>query len=273
MGTSPQSSSWIDIPSRLGNPVNAFKEAFRQLSYSIRVSMPGIVQSFDEDAQTVVVRLAIRELINVNTPDGLGNIVPVITPVEIGESGEWLADVPVLLYGGGGFTICPPISAGDECDVFFADRCINSWWANGGVQNQEVKRCHDLSDGFALVGMRSQPRKLSGYNTSALEIRSDDDQTRITMSDGNIVLTPDGGTTEITLAAGVVTLKAASIVIDGPITFDDAVTIDGALQVNSTINATGNMTAPDFVSGTIALTTHAHGGVANGSGVTGGPFG
>ena len=167
----------------------------------IRVAMPGIVQSFNAEAQTVVVRLAIKEMIKVNTPDGQGNTVPVITPTEIGEEGSWLQDIPVLFIGGGGFTVCPPIAAGDECLVIFGDLCSNAWWANGGVQNQEVKRRHDLSDGFAIVGLRSQPRKLTSYDASAFQVRSDDGAISMSMS-------------------------ASGTVFKGPVIFNDEVTFD-----------------------------------------------
>lgn len=258
-----QNSSWINLPQRSRDPVLAFQEALRQFGCIFCAVRVGIVKSFNPTAQTVTVQLAINENIKVNTPDGQGNIVPVPTPTTI----DLLTDVPVLMYGGGGFSVCPPITAGDECIVLFSDNCINSWWANGGVQNQEVSRRHNLSDGIAIVGLRSQPHKITNYNSSALEIRSDDDNTKISVSPGSVVVTPDGGTTEITLVAGVATVKAASIVFDGPVTFDDDVTFDNDVTV------TGDVSAADFKVGTITLATHQHGGVQNGSGVTGGPFG
>ncbi|MDA4182121.1 translation initiation factor IF-2, partial [Escherichia coli] len=38
-------------------------------------------------------------------------------------------------------------------------------------------RMHDLSDGFCIVGPQSQARKISGINTSATQLRSDDGST------------------------------------------------------------------------------------------------
>ena len=62
--------------------------------------------------------------------------------------------------------------------------------------------------------------------------------------------------------------------LNDAVTFDGAVTVDGALQVNDTITSTGDMNAPEFNGGSgISLTSHLHGGVQNGPGITGGAFG
>ncbi|MGO4678219.1 hypothetical protein AB4Z40_35770, partial [Bosea sp. 2YAB26] len=49
------------------------------------------------------------------------------------------------------------------------------------VQNQIERRRHDLSDGFAIIGVWSQPRALSDYSTSAAQLRTDDGSARITL--------------------------------------------------------------------------------------------
>lgn len=70
-----------------------------------------------------------------------------------------------------------PVKAGDECLVVFADRCIDFWWQSGGIQEPVDDRMHDLSDAFCIVGPQSQARKISGINTSATQLRSDDGST------------------------------------------------------------------------------------------------
>ena len=84
-------------------------------------------------------------------------------------------------------TITTPIKPGDECLVIFADRCIDGWWWLGGVQPPSEARNHDLSDGFALVGVRSRPRWLQGVSTESLQIRSDDGATCIDVNPGGAV--------------------------------------------------------------------------------------
>jgi len=194
--------SFVDIPGRLKQAIDHFKEFEWQLLCNLRVACPGIIQSFDAVAQTVKVHLALRENI-------LQNLVP--TPIAVPP----LINVPILLLGGNGFTVCPPIAAGDECLVIFADMCIDGWWQAGGVQNQLDRRRHDLSDGFALVGVRSQPRKLVNYSTTALQIRSDDGHTVIELGTNEITMTPDNGTTQFKITPGEIDLTAVTVKING----------------------------------------------------------
>ncbi|MDQ7094224.1 Gp138 family membrane-puncturing spike protein [Desulfosporosinus sp. PR] len=142
----------------------------------LRSAMPGIVQSFDPVEQTVTVQPAIQERII----DDSGNVNMVNLPL--------LLDVPVCFIGGGGYTMTFPIQKGDECLVIFGDQCIDSWWSNGGVQAPIEQRRHDLSDAFAVVGLRSQPRRLSNYSTISTQIRSDDGNQYIDLSPNGIAI-------------------------------------------------------------------------------------
>lgn len=85
-------------------------------------------------------------------------------------------DVPVFFPEGGGVTMTFPVKAGDECLLVFAARCIDSWWQSGGVQVQADQRMHDLSDGFAFVGVSSVPRVISAISTTRAQFRSNDGQ-------------------------------------------------------------------------------------------------
>src|SRR5574343_122065 len=124
-------------------------------------ALPCIVQSFNAAAMTIVARSAIRGVIR--NPQGS----------EYELEMPLLLDVPVIFPSGGGFTLTFPITEGDECLVVFASRCIDSWWQLSGVQGQAEFRMHDLSDGLAFVGPRSQPRAVSGISTTAVQLRTD----------------------------------------------------------------------------------------------------
>lgn len=94
---------------------------------------------------------------------------------------EWVTlplcvDVPVFFPEGGGVTMTFPVKAGDECLLVFASRCIDAWWQSGGIQVQADQRMHDLSDGFAFVGVSSVPRVISAISTSRAQFRSNDGQ-------------------------------------------------------------------------------------------------
>lgn len=66
-----------------------------------------------------------------------------------------LRGCPVVTIQGGGVAAIMPIQVGDSCLVFFSDRCIDAWFQTGSPQPLPNLRMHDLSDGFALVGLNS----------------------------------------------------------------------------------------------------------------------
>lgn len=163
---------------------------------------------------------------------------------------EWLP-LPKLIFcplvfpQAGGFALTFPVTAGDEVLVVFSSRCIDLWWQNGGVQPQAELRMHDISDGFAIAGVRSTPRALTDWSQSAVELRSDDGAAKVSI--------------HADLSVDVV--APAQINLTAPL-----VTITGNLQVTGTVVADGDVTG----AGT-SLHTHRHGGVSTGSGNTGTP--
>lgn len=119
------------------------KEIIQQASVlgRINVSRPGKVVRYDEKTKCVDVQPTVRDLNSKSTP-------PLLT------------NVPVIFFGG--FTY--NINVGDECIVIFADTSTDGWWQTGDVSNPITGRRHDLSDGFALVGVRSLPNVGKGVN-------------------------------------------------------------------------------------------------------------
>lgn len=149
-------------------------------------AVPGTITKFNPAAMTVEVQPAIKA--RLRQPDG--SQVSVALPL--------LVDVPVFFPGGGGFTLTFPIQPGDECLVVFACRCIDSWWQSGGVQEPLEARMHDLSDGFAFVGVRSRSRVPPAVHTSHVQLRSDNGEDWV----------------EIT-TAGTIKVEALDVVIHG----------------------------------------------------------
>lgn len=164
------------------------------MGIDIRVAIPAIVKSVDTQRQTLTCQPAIRERMN----DGDGNL----SWIEIPE----LLDVPFFIYSGGGYCLTLPIQPGDDCLVIFGDNCMDAWWQSGGVQNQIERRRHDLSDGFALVGFRSQPAVVSDYSADTAQLRN---------ASGDAYIEISGSTINIHGAGGVN--------IDGGTTIDDRV--------------------------------------------------
>jgi hypothetical protein len=219
--------NYVSLGMLLG--IDPSDEDFWQHACDLRVAVPAVVVSFNATKQTVVVQPAVQENI-------FQNLVP--TPINLPQ----LADVPIIIPRAGGFAVTLPITAGDECLVVFADMCINAWWSQGAptdlnqpMPNQEERRRHDLSDGFAILGPWSQPRVLSDYSTSALEVRSDDGNTVIEVASGSVTMTPDGGTSEISITPGTINLTATTVNINGQ---------SYALHTHSGVMSGGSDTGP-----------------------------
>lgn len=150
-------------------------------SIDLRVAAPGIIQSVDYGRQTCAVQLAIRERLNHE-----GDLEWVDIPT--------LPDVPFFVYSGGGYCLTLPVAPGDECLVVFGDSCMDAWWQNGGVQNQADHRRHDLSDGFAIVGFRSQPNIVRGFSSGSAMLRNNSGSAYIEIA-GDAIHIQSGGTT------------------------------------------------------------------------------
>lgn len=152
----------MDSRERFAETQTALHSALAHLQTHMWTALPGQIESYDSDANTVEVQPTVQGLITHSD----GNTHPVDLPV--------LPDVPVYFPRGGGVTFTFPIQKGDECLVIFSSRCIDGWWQSGGSQLAPEFRMHDLSDGFALIGPMSQPNRISGISTSTAQIRSDD---------------------------------------------------------------------------------------------------
>ena len=103
----------------------------------------------------------------VNAPSGAAGTPqpPLTVDVQIAAlqqrpTGEYLkypllSKVPAVSLYGGIARLQFPVAVGDQCLVFFADRCMASWKQTGSPQPLPNPRMHDLSDGFALIGVAS----------------------------------------------------------------------------------------------------------------------
>lgn len=169
-----------NISDRTQSTVEQQMRAFAGFGIDLRVAAPGIIQSVDFTHQTCTVQLAVRERMNYD-----GELQWTDIPV--------LPDVPFFIYSGGGYCVTLPVQPGDECLVIFGDNCMDAWWQSGGVQNQVEMRRHDLSDGFAIVGFRSQPNTVSGYSAGSAQIRNASGDACIEISGSTINIRASGG--------------------------------------------------------------------------------
>lgn len=222
----------------------------RETAKYVNCMRVGIIQSFDAADQTVTVNIA-QQRVAATAPDGTQTIVP-YPP---------LLKVPVQFPSGGGFTLTFPISPGDECLVLFHDREFDNWFTSGQVVPPTSARVHDLSDGFALVGVRNATRSLGSVSTTTTQLRSDDGTTFVEIAGGGIVNV--AAPTEINLNTPIVNIA-------GVININNENSVTDSCVINGTIIATGDVQS---LSGAHKLSTHVHSGVMTGSGDTGGPVG
>lgn len=141
----------IEVSSLYGGENQSIKKLIDGLMFKVHVAVPGIVQSYDKNSQTVEVQPALTE--RTLTPEN--NVKYIKYPL--------LVNVPVLFPQASNCSITFPIQKGDECLVIFSDLALDTWWQSGGVQNPVEVRRHDLSDGIAIFGLKNQ-KKLSQLN-------------------------------------------------------------------------------------------------------------
>ena len=157
---------------RTADLTSLLQAAMDSAGISIRVAVPGIVQSWNADEQTVTVQPAIREKVSFG---GVGQEMNI----------PLLVDVPVVMPRAGGYSLVFVPQQGDECLIVFGDMCMDAWWQSGGIQSQADSRRHDLSDGFAILGCWSQPNKPS-FPESGCRLQNDEGTAGIAISGGTV---------------------------------------------------------------------------------------
>ncbi|HAT4501547.1 TPA: translation initiation factor IF-2 [Serratia marcescens] len=253
----------VSLISQIGDKQQADQALIDAINARMRVSIPGIIQSFDPGDETRAPTCVVLPSVKGYEPDSTGGGNSSSLPL--------LMDIPVIFPRGGGVTLTFPVKAGDECLLVFADRCIDFWWQNGGVQEPVDGRMHDLSDAFAIVGLQSCARKIANISTSAAQLRTDDGAAFIELAPGShaVTVTTPGKLTASAL--GGTEINSPEIVLNGNVTINGNLSQGmgdggGTATMLGPVNVTNDVNA-----GGISLQTHKHGGVETGGGQTGGP--
>jgi hypothetical protein len=222
----------LDPREKINDQLEMLQAAMDGRQVQIWTACPGIIVSFNETEMTAEVQPAIQA--KFRAPNG----------VETDVTLPLLLDCPVVFPGGGGCTLTFPIKKDDECLVVFGARCIDNWWASGGIQPQAELRMHDLSDGFVLAGVRSQPRRFDVSTTTA-QLRSDSGQTFAEIDPAGEILN--------IVSPNPVTINAPGLVVSG--------------YIHAAEDVVGGQDSADQVS----LQRHVHGGVVRGGSTTDSP--
>lgn len=207
--------------------INLFDEFGRVLFDNLNSAKIGMINSFDTSNQTAEISVMHKKV----DPNSTTERILINYPV--------LRDVPCFILGGGGTYTSYPISSGDFCLVFFNDFMIDNWWTTGENNPSDFPRMHDLSDGFALVGLRWSGNVISDFSEFLKLHYSDDsniiigDEIDITNSQTNISENLDVG---------------GDVQIDGNTNIDQSLTVGidvTAPKLNATTAATGVFRSAD----------------------------
>jgi hypothetical protein len=133
----------------------------------------------------------------------------------------------------GGLTFVP--HSGDECMVVFADRDITNWLLFGQIDVPKMKRCHDLNDGVAIVGLRNMKSPLADFFNG----------TRL-FSRGDLKIDAMGAADISATSIGIAGSDHVTITADG----DGLITVDG-----SGVNLCGSAFTPEMFAKLASLAT------------------
>lgn len=229
----------IDIRERMPSLGELITAAIDKAKSQIVTSLPAKVVSYDAAKQTIKAQITVKAY--QQQEDGSTKAVDY----------PQLEDVPVQFPGGGDQVMTFPVKEGDEVLISFASRAVDSWQQSGGDQAPQDAGMNNLSAGFAQLGFRSQPSaaKLTDVSTSAVEMRSVDGQTRVSVSQAGGMSVATNKSVSVTAAQGVTMSGGA-----GDINFTGTLKVSGEIELNG-----------------IKLSEHKHTGVQPGGGTSTGP--
>lgn len=227
----------------------------------------GIIQNFFPEDQTAEIQIAIKRISSIS-------LEGVVTYKEV----PLLVDCPTIILSGGAGALTFPISQGDECLVLFNDREIDNWFAYGGVQTTITQRVHHISDGIALVGLRSIKNLIEDYLANGIRLALGTDRIEITpaLIASFAALFQHSGAMKITGTLevdGNVDMKA-NATVEGNLIVDGDMTVDGQMKgTGGTINIADNLvqaagktlSAGNGVTGTFSTVTVVNGIVTGGT--------
>ncbi|RKZ95958.1 MAG: hypothetical protein DRQ46_07735 [Gammaproteobacteria bacterium] len=150
---------------------SSIKKGIDSALKELHTAMPGEIISFDPDEQIADIQPMIKRVMG-------GEVVNL--PV--------LKAVPVRFMKSGEFTVTFPLSEGDEVELIFQERSIDTWLEQGGIVAPDDVRKHALSDAIAIPVGYSQANKISNFDPDNLEIRSEGGASIKITPDGNIEL-------------------------------------------------------------------------------------
>ena len=212
----------INDPS-LADLLNAFK---KDIFISLNCHAVAKIDTFDSENQTCKAQIVYKKTIYKRKEQLKNNpkegVSVVYEPKE--ENYPILVDCPVMILSGGSSGLTMPIKKGDECLILFNDRDIDNWFDSGNATGKLASpRKHSLSDGIAIVGIRSLAKSIQNYNTERPTLYNG--ETKISLSDSKIKL--ENSTESLNdilqdLITAVRNLITTNCVVGSPVTLNPA---------------------------------------------------
>jgi len=147
-------------------------------------AMPGIIEEYDAATGKASVQPALKRTYETGEVVNL----PIIN------------DCPVMFPRGKNFSLTYPLVKGDSCLIIFSERSIDSWLVQGGLNDPNDTRKHDISDGIIIPGLFdfSVPAEADAENV----ILKNDKLKIILLPDGKISIS-DGSVELISLISDI----------------------------------------------------------------------
>ena len=227
-----------------------FDIRFWQRAFRLNTCIPAIIDEFDPVRQRVSAIPAIRAKF-INSDNQVSYVdYPKIT------------NIPLAITKSAGLKITYPVEKGQNCTLIFSQRSIDNFIMAGGIQDPyDTKnptktqiRCMDLTDALCFPGVITDAETITDYATDAIEIRSADNTTKVSVKENSLKLLQ--GSASIELKEGNINMTAATINITGT----------EAVNITSPATGLGTVTTIDGKE----FLTHKHSGVSTGGGNTGG---
>lgn len=183
---------------------------FWRNAYRLNTAIPAIVDSFDVGTQRVSAIPAIKA--KYITPEN--EVVYMDYPK--------ITNIPLAVQKTAGLEITIPVKKGDLCTLIFSQRSIDNFLLDSTKPAQPFEgpdprtsalRCMDMTDAMCFPGIIANDRTISNYNNSAIEIRSDDGATKVSVSQNSLNFVQGGAS--IKLEGGSVTITGSSITLNG----------------------------------------------------------
>lgn len=186
------SQNLTSVYPELQDLLNAYK---KDVFLSLNCHHLGTIQEFNAVNQTAQVTINYKKTLFL--PNAAGVFSPTTFDYPL------LADVPVIILGGGGYNLTLPIAKGDQCMLLFNDRDIDNWAVGNESAGTATSRLHSMADAFALVGIKPPVSDfIPNYDTDGAALRNKLGTTKVKVYDDHV---------EIKVGAATVTVDATKV--------------------------------------------------------------